>query len=134
MRRSTCASTIAPTAATISSAEVSSKANRYLVNSSWAMPSTLPPALASRPGRPPAMSVERPGEPGDDQAGEAEAEHDRGDPLPAQRLDQRVRGVPADQHQHEQEQDHDRAGVDDDLHRAEERRLLDHVESPGTSS
>ena len=40
------ASTIAPTAATISSAEVSSKANRYLVNSSWAMPLTLVPYWA----------------------------------------------------------------------------------------
>ena len=38
------------------------------------------------------------------------------------------RRVPPDQHQHEQEQDHDRAGVDDDLHQAEERRLLDEVE------
>ena len=47
LRRSTCASTIAPTAAVISSAEVSSKAKTYLVNSSRAMPCTLPSAFAS---------------------------------------------------------------------------------------
>jgi len=43
-------------------------------------------------------------------------------------LTARVRGVPADQHQHEQEQHHDRAGVDDDLHEAQERRLLHQVQ------
>ena len=40
---STCASTIAPTAAVMSSAEVSSNANRYLVNSSSATLLTLAP-------------------------------------------------------------------------------------------
>jgi hypothetical protein len=40
--RSTCVSTIAPTAAVMSSAEVSSNANRYLVNSSSATLLTLP--------------------------------------------------------------------------------------------
>ena len=37
-------------------------------------------------------------------------------------------GVDADQHQHEQEQHHHRAGVDDDLDDAEERRVLGEVE------
>ena len=46
---------------------------------------------------------------------------DGGQPLALDRLDQRVGGVDADQHEHEQEQHHDRAGVDDDLHDAEER-------------
>src|SRR5437764_882939 len=65
---------------------------------------------------------------GPDQPGEADAEHDRGGTLPAQRLDQRVRGVPADQHQDEQEQHDDRAGVHDDLHHADERTGLQDVE------
>ena len=54
---------------------------------------------------------------------EAEPDEDRQDPLPLDRLDDRVGGVDADQHQHEQEQHQDRAGVDDDLHREEERRV-----------
>jgi hypothetical protein len=40
---STCVRTIAPTAAVMSSAEVSSNANRYLVNSSSATLVTFPP-------------------------------------------------------------------------------------------
>src|SRR5688572_19579193 len=49
--RSMCASTIAPTAAVISSALVTSKASRYLVNSSSAIAGMLPdsPCAASRP-------------------------------------------------------------------------------------
>jgi len=64
----------------------------------------------------------------DQQHRQPEAEHQGGQPLPAQHLDHRVGAVPPDHHQHEQEQHHDRAGVDDDLHEAEERRLLDHVQ------
>ena len=47
-----------------------------------------------------------------------------GEPLAADRLAQRLGGVDAHQHQDEQEQHHDRAGVDDDLHREQERRAL----------
>ena len=114
--RSMCASTIAPTAATISSAEVSSNANRYLVNSSSAIALTLPPSAfgVGQPGR--GVSRERPADARREQQREADPEQRAGHALAAQRLHQRVRGVPADQHQHEQEQDHDRAGVDDDLH------------------
>ena len=43
--RSRWASTIAPSAAVISSAEVTSKAKTYLVKSSWASEGTLPPAV-----------------------------------------------------------------------------------------
>ena len=43
--------------------------------------------------------------------------------LTLDRLHQRVGGVHADQHQHEQEQHQDRAGVDDDLHGEQERRV-----------
>jgi hypothetical protein len=88
---------MAPTAAVISRAEVSSNGNSQSVKIDRPMFSTLPtPPFAP-------------------------------EPLTAQHLDHRVGRVPADQHQHEQEQHHDRAGVDDDLHEAEERRLLDHV-------
>ena len=45
-------------------------------------------------------------------------------PLTADRLDQRVGRVDADQHQDEQEQHQDGAGVDDDLDREQERRVL----------
>ena len=54
---------------------------------------------------------------------EQQAAEDRQHPLAADRLDHRVGGVDADQHQHEEEQHQDRAGVDDDLHREEERRV-----------
>src|SRR4051812_14683589 len=51
---SLCASTIAPSAAVMSSALVISKAKTYFVNSSRAMPTTLPSALtSSRPAPPP---------------------------------------------------------------------------------
>ena len=102
------------------------------MNSSSAIAGTLPSAAPRRrPAPPQAGHRGVPGGLGDagaDQPGEADAQHDRGDPLPAQRLDHRVGGVPADEHEHEEEEDHDRAGVDDDLHRAQERRLLDDVE------
>ncbi|MBP2476076.1 hypothetical protein JOF53_004948 [Crossiella equi] len=71
---------------------------------------------------------EGPAERGDQQRGEADTGEGGGQALTAQHLDHRVRAVPADQHQHEQEQHHDRAGVDDDLHHAEERRLLHQVQ------
>ena len=45
------------------------------------------------------------------------------------------RRVDADQHQHEQEQHQDRAGVDDDLHGEQERRVLERrTEPPGRPS
>jgi hypothetical protein len=50
------------------------------------------------------------------------------DPLTAQHLNHRVDAFLPHQHQHEQKQHHDRAGVDDDLHEPQERRLLDHVQ------
>ena len=91
------------------------------------MPWTLPPSSAFAASSRPAASVAEP-ERGDQQHREGEAEHDRRQPLPAHRLDERVGRVDADDHQHEQEQHHDRAGVDDDLGHAEERRLLRDVE------
>ena len=60
----------------------------------------------------------------DQQDADAQGRQDRRQPLAAQRLHQRVAGVHADQHQHEQEQHQDGAGVDDDLHREQERRVL----------
>ena len=126
--RSMCASTIAPTAATISSADVSSKANRYLVNSSSAIELTLRAVGVRRVEVGRLDALERAADRQRDEQREADAEQRRGPALPAQRLDDRVGRVAADEHQHEQEQDHDRAGVDDDLHQAEERALLDHVE------
>ena len=63
-------------------------------------------------------------EPGDDQRGEDDPEDARGESLAADGLDQRVRRVDADEHQHEQEQHQDCTGVDDDLHREQERRVL----------
>jgi hypothetical protein len=116
------ASTIAPSAAVISSAEVSSKANRYWVKISAPRPVTLPPAPASAGGE--QRAADRP----DQQHGEREPDDHGGQPLPAQHLDHRVGAVAAHQHQHEQEQHHHGAGVDDDLHESEERRVLDHVE------
>ena len=47
---------------------------------------------------------------------------------PADRLDQRVRGVDADEHEDEQEQHHHGAGVDDHLDDAEEHGVLRDVE------
>ena len=126
--RSTWASTIAPTAAVISSAEVSSNGEQVLGEQQPAISLTLPPAVRRRPARPPGVADSGPRAPRPASTGEADAEHGRGHPLAAQRLHHRVGGVAADQHQHEQEQDHDRAGVDDDLHDAQERRLLDEVE------
>ena len=50
---------------------------------------------------------------------------DQGDPaLRADGLHERVGAVDAHEHQHEQEEHHDRAGVDDHLHHAEEHRAL----------
>ena len=60
---------------------------------------------------------------------------DREDPLATDRLHEGVRGVDADEHQHEQEQHQDRAGVDDDLHREQERRVLhERTARPGRPS
>ena len=99
------------------------------------MPWTLPPSTRWRRsaslsrGRPAlAWCSQRPVDTGAEQDGEAETEQDRRDPLAAQRLDDRVGRVPADQHQHEQEQHHDRAGVHDDLHEPDERAGLQDVE------
>ncbi|CDZ89639.1 hypothetical protein RHRU231_520018 [Rhodococcus ruber] len=64
----------------------------------------------------------------DEQQAESEAGRDRGDPLAAQRLDERVGGVDADEHDHEQEQHHHRPRVDHDLHDSEEQRILGDVE------
>ena len=49
-------------------------------------------------------------------------------PLATDRLDDRVGGIDADQHHDEEEQHQDRAGVDDDLHREQERRVEGGVE------
>ena len=59
---------------------------------------------------------------------EDQAEDDRHHALAADRLHDRVGGVDADQHHHEEEQHQDRAGVDDDLHREQERRVQHGVE------
>ena len=119
--RSRCASTIAPSAAVISSAEVTSKANTYLVNSSCASPFGLPSGCAWP--RPPARRTPR-CRPRHQQDREAEVRQSRRAPLAPDRLHQGVGRVHADQHQHEQEQHHDRAGVDDDLHGEQERRSI----------
>ena len=138
-KRSRWASTIAPRAAVISSAPVSSNAHRYWVKISAASPSTLPLALAcARPVNPATETLPMPG---DEQNPEADAGHDRRDALSANGFHQRFGQVDADQHQHEQEQHHHRAGVDDHLHDAEEQRVLRDVEHrqrrsscwPGTS-
>ena len=50
----------------------------------------------------------------DEQDGEPEPTEQAGGLVP-DRLDQRVAGVDADDHQHEEEQHHDGAGVGDDL-------------------
>ena len=127
--RSMWASTIAPTAATISSADVSSKANRYLVNSSVGDRSTFEPPRGSacvQVRRRAPVNARRPSSA--TSSAKPRPNSAAASRWPAQGLDERVRGVAADEHQHEQEQDHDRAGVDDDLHQAEERPLLDEVE------
>ena len=56
------------------------------------------------------------------------AERDRGRPLEADRVVERLLAVDAEQHDHEQEEHDDRAGVDDDLHRGEELRVLEQEE------
>src|SRR5690606_18577112 len=67
---------------------------------------------------------------GDDEGHEAGTAEDPDPPLPLERLDHRVGGVHADEHEDEEEEHHDRAGVDDDLGHPQEDRLLDDVE-PG---
>ena len=132
--RSRCASTIAPIAAVISRALVASKAKTYLLNSSCASPGTLPSALAAaRPGHrrraTPAPT------PSTTISAEEQADDGGHRPLPLDRLHDRVGRVDADEHQHEQEQHQDRAGVDDDLHREQERRVLhERTAPPGRSS
>ena len=64
----------------------------------------------------------------DEQDRQAEAEQDRRDALTLDCLDERVGGINADHHEHEKEQHHDCAGVYDDLHHAQERSLVGHVE------
>ena len=92
---------------------------------SAARPWTLPPALACvNPAKPGGNTADA----GDEHDAESQTGHHSGNPLSAQRLHQRLRGVHADQHQHEQEQHHHRAGVDHDLHNAEEHGVFDHVE------
>ena len=87
----TWASTIAPSAAVISSAEVSSNAKRYLVKISCAMPGTLPLRSVAPAARPTGVtSVSARPTAADQQHGEPEAEQQRGDPLAAQHLDDRV--------------------------------------------
>ena len=126
--RSRCASTIAPSAAVISSALVTSNANTYLVKISAAEPCDVAVrvgrrAQAGERRRPDALPM-----PAISSTPKPMPDDDRRDALAAHGLDQRVGGVDADEHQHEQEQHHDRAGVDDDLHDAEERRVLGDVE------
>ena len=81
----------------------------------------LPPALAS--SSPTAVPSEIWPSPMHEHQAEQQPADDRQHALAADRLDDRVGGVDADQHQHEQEEHQDRAGVDDDLHREEERRV-----------
>ena len=67
-------------------------------------------------------------EAGDEDEAEDQAEDGGHRPLALDRLHHRVGGVDAHQHQHEQEQHQDRAGVDDDLDREQERRVQDGVQ------
>ena len=91
-----------------------------------ASPWMLPPLLAvSRPAAAPRRELAQP-----DHQDRAEQQATEGGEhaLAADRLDDRVGRVHADQHQHEEEQHQDRAGVDDDLHGEEERRVERGVE------
>ena len=86
----------------------------------------LPPALASvqADGGAERDLAER----DDEHDAQQQAADGRQHALALDRLDDGVGRVDADQHQHEQEQHQDRAGVDDDLHREQERRLEDGVQ------
>ena len=130
--RSRWASTIAPSAAVMSSAPVSSNAHRYWVKINAASPCDIAAGVglrqAGEPGRRNAA------DPRDQQNAEAEADHDRRDALSPNGFHQRFGGVDTDEHQHEQEQHHHRAGVDHHLHHAEEQRLLRDVEAPRARS
>ena len=64
------------------------------------------------------------------QGGEAQADDEGRDALPAQGLHEGVAGVHADEHQDEQEQHEDGAGVDDHLHGGQEGGVLGGVQ-PG---
>ena len=91
-----------------------------------AMAWTLPPALAS--SRPTAVPSVTWLSPTTRTVPKTRPSDDRQHPLAADRLDDRVGGVDADEHQHEEEEHQDGAGVDDDLHREEERRVQRGVE------
>ena len=104
----------------MSSAEVASKANTYWLNSSAAIACTLPGAFTSASPTAVVSFTALPIAPASSPT-KPRPDEERRQPLAAQHLDQGVAGVHADEHQHEQEQRHDRAGVDDDLHRGEER-------------
>ena len=93
-----------------------------MLASAWMLPS----ALAS--SRPTAVPSETWPSADDQDHAEQQAAERRQHPLAADRLDDRVGGVDADQHQHEEEEHQDRAGVDDDLDDEQERRVEDEVQ------
>ena len=73
-------------------------------------------------------AVQRADDPGQQQAQEAHEGHPGQHALALERLHEAVGGIHTHDHQHEDEQHHHRAGVDDDLHHAQEWRVLGHVE------
>ena len=121
--RSRCARTIAPSAAVISRALVTSNGKTYVVKISCARPVRLPLPL-SRWSPAPREPIAACADADDEQHGERRYRRGRPQPLAPDGLHQRIGRVDADQHEHEEEQHHDRAGVDDDLHEGEERRAL----------
>jgi hypothetical protein len=108
---------MAPSAAVMSSALVTSKAQTYWPKMSLASP--------GEPDRPADREVAHRS---DQQDQQAEPEQQADPALALDGLDQGVRGVHADQHQDEQEQHHHGAGVDEHLDDAEELGTLDDVE------
>ena len=67
-------------------------------------------------------------QPADERDEEAQGDHRGQEPVPADRLYEGVGGADAHQHEDEQEEHQHGAGVDDDLHDHQERRLVDPVE------
>jgi hypothetical protein len=109
---------MAPRAAVISSAEVTSKTQTYLPKISVGHPETLPvrSLICVEPGR------LRVGDRADHREHDPQTpgDHQRRPTLTLDRLDEGVGGVDTDEHEDEEEEHHHGAGVDEDLDDAEE--------------
>ena len=122
VRRSRWASTMAPRAAVMSSAEATSKIQTYWPKISSASPVDVARVVVgSRPSLSmpvcTALLVEDDlAEREDEHAGEADDEEQGGPALALDRLDDRVGRVDADEHEDEEEEHHHGAGVDEHLH------------------